>query len=115
MLSRRDKLSARDMLNAARRALRYAGDVDEPAFAGDEMRVDAAMNALSVVGEASKRISPDGRRAFPGLDWRRLADIRQFIVHKYFLVDPLELRETILREIPAIVAVLDAALGETKT
>jgi uncharacterized protein with HEPN domain len=115
MLSRRDKLSALDMLNAARRAIRYARAVDEAEFVGDEMRVDAAMNALSVLGEASKRISPDGRRELPGLNWRQLADIRQFVVHKYFLVDPLELRETILREIPAIVGVLEAALGDKRT
>jgi uncharacterized protein with HEPN domain len=67
MLSRRDRLAARDMLRAARRALTYAA-VEEVEFATDEMRQDAAMHALTVLGEASKRLSPEGRAAFAGLD-----------------------------------------------
>lgn len=110
MLARRDQLSAVDMLDAARRALRYATEVDQEQFNCDEMRVDAAMNAIAVVGEASKRISPDGRRELAGIDWRKYSDLRQFVVHKYFLVEPLELRTTILEDLPPLIEILSNAL-----
>lgn len=114
MLSKRDRAAAFDMLAAAKRALRYATEVDDDAFARDEMRRDAATNALTILGEASKRVSVPSRGAFSGLNWRELSDIRQFVVHKYFLVDPKELRKTILERIPAIIAVVEAGLEREK-
>lgn len=110
MLSRRDRAAASDMLAAGRRALRYASEVDQDAFVADEMRRDASMNALAVLGEASKRISVEGRSPFGELDWRGLADIRQFVVHKYFLVDPIELRKTILDRVPEILELVERGL-----
>lgn len=104
MLGKRDRLSIQDMLNAASRAVRYASEVSEREFEIDEMRLDAAMNALAIIGEASKRVSPDGRRQLPEIDWRRLADLRQFVVHKYFQVEPAELRRTLLEELPVLIA-----------
>jgi uncharacterized protein with HEPN domain len=93
MLSKRDRVAATDMLAAARRAVDLAATVNPEAFARDRMRIDAAMAAVMIVGEASKRISVEGRSEFEGISWRELSDVRQFVVHKYFLVDPGELAD----------------------
>jgi uncharacterized protein with HEPN domain len=76
-----------DMLSAARRAIDYALSVGPESFAGDRMRVDATVAAVMIVGEASKRISGEGRREIPGVEWRSLSDVRQYVVHKYLSVE----------------------------
>lgn len=111
MLSRRDRVAAEDMLVAARRAVQYALSVSPVEFATDRMRVDATMAALMIVGEASKRVSPDGRRDLQGVDWRELSDIRQYVVHKYFLVDPTELHRAVAESLPELVATLEPLLS----
>lgn len=106
MLSRRDRVAAGDMLSAARRAIEYAPGVSPEQFSSDRMRADAKMAALMIVGEACKRVSPDGRRELPDVRWRDLSDIRQFVMHKYFLVDPAELHQAVSESLPDLVAEL---------
>jgi uncharacterized protein with HEPN domain len=48
-----------DMLNACRRIERYAQGVDGAAFLNDELRQDAIVRQLTVLGEAAKRVSLD--------------------------------------------------------
>lgn len=98
------------MLAAARRAVDYALSVEVDLFTADRMRVDATMAAVMIVGEASKRISVDGRREIPDVDWRALSDVRQYVVHKYFLVDASELHRAVAETIRGLVPVLERAL-----
>ena len=99
-----------DMLAAARRAVDYALSVEPDSFASDRMRVDATMAAVMIVGEASKRISVEGQREIPGVDWHALSDVRQYVVHKYFLVDASELHRAVAETIHGLVPVLEQVL-----
>ncbi len=112
MLNKRDSVAAKDMLGAARRAVDYATTVSIEEFARDRMRIDAAMAAVMIVGEASKRISVEGRSEFEGINWRELSDVRQYVVHKYFLVDPGELHRAKVETVTGMIPALELALAK---
>jgi uncharacterized protein with HEPN domain len=47
----------------------------------------AFVRSLEIIGEATKQIPEDFRRAHPGIDWRGMAGMRDRLIHGYFGVD----------------------------
>ena len=85
------------------------------AFMRSPVVQDAVMRNLEVVGEAPKRVSEAVRAAHPDVPWRRLAGLRDVLIHhQYMGVDldqvwaAVELSSHSLRqEIEAVVADLE--------
>ncbi len=48
---------------------------------------DAVIRQLEVIGEASKRLSPELRDAHPEIPWRRICGLRDVLIHDYMAVD----------------------------
>jgi uncharacterized protein with HEPN domain len=48
---------------------------------------DAVIRNLEVIGEAAKKLPDDLRQKTPGFDWRRVAGLRDILIHAYFAVD----------------------------
>jgi uncharacterized protein with HEPN domain len=76
-----------DMLNACRKIQRYAQGVDDAAFLNDELRQDAIIRQLIILGEAAKRVSQDYCRTHPEIPWQQIAGFRDVVVHQYERVD----------------------------
>jgi hypothetical protein len=75
-VSRSWELFLRDLLEAARKVIRYAGDRQVEAFVADEMAYDATLRNLEVLGEAAKSIPEEIRQRYPEVDWRGVAGLR---------------------------------------
>ena len=75
------------MREACQRIERYVAGMDRAAFQRDEKTRDAVLRNLEVIGEAAKRIPDDIRALHPGIDWRRIAGLRDVIAHAYFGID----------------------------
>jgi len=48
---------------------------------------DATMRQLEIIGEATKRLSDDIRIQYPDIPWRRIAGMRDVLIHDYMGVD----------------------------
>jgi len=44
---------------------------------------DAVIRQLEIIGEATKRLSADLRSQRPDIPWRRIAGLRDVVVHDY--------------------------------
>lgn len=82
----RDELYLQHILDAIEVVRGYV-EVGEEAFRGDVMRQDAILRRLAVIGEAVKLLSPDAFAAEPQTPWRRIAGMRDRLIHGYASVD----------------------------
>ena len=50
-------------------------------------RYTAVVRNLEVIGEAVKKIPEDMRQKHAGIDWRKIAGLRDILIHEYFGID----------------------------
>jgi uncharacterized protein with HEPN domain len=81
-----DTLTLRQMQECIERVRAYTAG-GEGQFLSDSRTQDAVVRNLEVFGEAAKRISPDIRARFPHVPWRRIAGLRDVLIHQYERVD----------------------------
>jgi len=62
---------------------------------------------LLVLGEAVKRLSEETRARHPDIPWRRVAGMRDRLIHEYDDVDLDEVWVTINSDIPRLTAMLE--------
>jgi len=56
-------------------------------FASDEKTIFAVNHALEIIGEETKHIPEEIRNEYPFVPWRKMAGIRDVIIHAYFGVN----------------------------
>ena len=71
-------------------------------FAIDKKTINAVIRSLEVIGEATKSIPKSFRDRYPFIPWRKMAGMRDKMIHEYFGVDVRILWETIKRDIPPL-------------
>lgn len=56
-------------------------------FIGSPMAQDAVVRNFEVIGEAVKRIPESMKEERPDIPWRRIAGLRDVLIHQYMRVD----------------------------
>jgi len=111
-VSRRWELFLRDMLEAARKIVRYIGDRQGEAFLADEMAYDATLRNLEILGEAAKAIPEEVRQRHPEVDWRGVAGLRDVLAHAYFALDGATLWRIVHSDVRQLLEVLEKIESE---
>lgn len=104
----------RDILDAAGKALEFVGDMDYERFRNDDKTQFAVTRALTVIGEAAKKIPKSVQNRHPEVHWKDMAGMRDIVTHEYFRVDLRRVFETVKRDLPALRAGVARMLGETE-
>ena len=81
-----DEVYLRHFLESLERIEAYTAGGREY-FMHSSMAQDATVRDLEVVGEATKRLSPEIRSAHPEIPWRNMARMRGVLIHDYMGVD----------------------------
>jgi len=62
------------------------------------------------VGEAATRVSFETRRRYPGIPWQDIIGMRHRLVHGHDAVDQGKLWDTLVDDLPALIADLERTL-----
>lgn len=76
--------------------------VGREAFLGASHWQDAVVRQLEVVGEATKRLSSALRAQHLDVPWRRIAGLRDVLIHDYMGVDLVAVWEVTQKELPKL-------------
>ncbi|NJL39412.1 MAG: DUF86 domain-containing protein [Leptolyngbyaceae cyanobacterium SM1_4_3] len=71
---------------------------------------DAVIRRLTIVGEATKRLSIEFRDAHPDVPWKEMAGLRDVVVHDYDEVDLDRLKPVIEIKLPEVLHQLEPLL-----
>jgi uncharacterized protein with HEPN domain len=82
--------------------LENSQDLTQDDFFKDERLKRAFVRSLEVIGEASKNLSPDFGSNNPQIPWRRMAGMRDKLIHEYFGVDYDVIWDVISDQIPIL-------------
>ena len=82
----RDQLYLKHILDAIEKITDYVS-VGYDDFMSHSHWQDAVIRQLEIIGEATKKISTDLRALYPGVPWRRIAGLRDILIHDYMGVD----------------------------
>jgi len=97
----RDRLYLSHILDALNKIETYV-TVGRETFLATSHWQDAVIRQLEIVGEATKRISPDLCSKHPNVPWRRIAGLRDVLIHDYMGVDLNAVWEITQKEVPAL-------------
>ena len=77
----------------------------------DRLLALSVVRLLEVVGEAAARTSPATRSAIPGIPWSQIIAMRNRLIHAYAEVDLNIVWTVINRDLPPMIAEINAHLN----
>lgn len=83
------------ILNSIQRINSFTKRTSKNAFLKKEMVQSAVIRELEIIGEAVKNLPPEVTTVYPAVPWKKIAGLRDKLIHNYFGVD-LELTYDII-------------------
>ncbi|MGK7391298.1 MAG: HepT-like ribonuclease domain-containing protein [Candidatus Cyclobacteriaceae bacterium M2_1C_046] len=84
MSKRKPDVYLNDILGSIERIEEYLDGINEEEFYQNSEKQDAVLRRLEIIGEAVKRVPDDIRDDYEKVPWRKIAGMRDIIVHEYF-------------------------------
>lgn len=103
----------RDIAESLSRIKQYTKDMTIDQFDEDLKTKDAVIRCLTVIGEAVKNVPDDFRNEHPEIQWRKIAGMRDVIVHEYFGVDTEKVWTAVEGDIPLLERKIQELLEKT--
>lgn len=101
-MSRNPQLYIHDIIKSCQRIMLYVEEYDYNKFCQDEKTYDAVIRNIEIIGEATKNLPVEIKTSYPNIEWKKIAGLRDIVVHAYFGIDNIILWDIIESKIPAL-------------
>jgi len=104
-------LSLTDILDAIVAIEQFTQDMDLDSFRQDPKTIAAVERKLQVISEAAVRLGERAEALCPGLPWRDIRGIGNWLRHQYDRVDIETIWNTVTKDLPPLKAAVHRALN----
>jgi uncharacterized protein with HEPN domain len=101
-MSKSDQVYLIHILRCIDNILSYTKNVSEEEFYLNQQLLDAVVRNFEIIGEASKKISNETKENHPQIEWKKMAGMRDKLIHNYIEVDYIILWTTVNDIIPVL-------------
>jgi len=100
----------RDIAKAIRIIEKYSTGINFEQFFNEEMRHDACLRQLEIIGEAANRLTNDLIKDYPEFPVKQAVEMRNFLIHGYDDVNLETVWKTIQEDLPPLKIQVDKIL-----
>jgi len=114
-MSRNYQLYLEDIGKSCDKIVRYLKGMSFEQFVEDDKTFDAVVRNLEIIGEAVKNIPKEIRGRCPGIEWKKIAGLRDIVAHEYFGVDERIVWDIVQNKLPALKGEIENILQQEST
>jgi uncharacterized protein with HEPN domain len=92
----------KDILNSIDDIENFIGSMSFEEFKKDRKTINAVVRSIEVIGEAAKNIPRALKDKYKGVPWKKMAGMRDKLIHEYFGIDVEILWKTVKEDIPPL-------------
>lgn len=111
-MSRDPRLYLEDIQAGCEKVLRYSAGLTFEQFTQDDMRYDAVLRNLEIIGEAAKKIPIPMRENYSDVEWRKISGFRDITAHEYFSISDSIVWDIVQNKIPTLIKQIEHILNE---
>jgi uncharacterized protein with HEPN domain len=92
----------------------YTEGINEASFLANSLIQDAVIRNLEIIGEATKKVTEDFRKKYPEVEWKKIAGMRDKLIHDYIGVDLWAVWAVVEKSIPTLSSQIETILKTEK-
>ncbi len=98
-----------DMREAIVKIEEYTKNFTYETFARNSMVIDAVIRNLAIIGEAAKNLPIETQKKYPSIEWKKVAGLRDILIHAYFGVNQKIIWDILQHKIPELKQILSTS------
>ena len=103
-----------DIIDSIRDVESFIKGMSFEEFKKDRKTINAVVRSIEVIGEASKRIPATITADYPNVPWKKMAGMRDKLIHEYFGIDLEILWQVAKKDLKSIRPAIRIILKELK-